>query len=121
MPELRNKDLRHLWEHFVLNEIHAHIQSRKIFYWRDKRGHEIDFVSSHNKNPVVIECKWSASDFNPVNVIAFRRQYPEGENFVVANDVERSFTRSYYDIVIRYVNLKGMIDAITGLTPSDWT
>jgi predicted AAA+ superfamily ATPase len=35
---------RMLWEHFVLNEIIARSQSREVFYWRDKRGHEVDFV-----------------------------------------------------------------------------
>lgn len=34
----------HLWEHCVLNEIHGYLQTRAIHYWRDKRGHEIDFV-----------------------------------------------------------------------------
>jgi predicted AAA+ superfamily ATPase len=62
--ELRNEDLGHLWEHLVLNEIHAYTQSHRILYWRDKRGHEIDFILS-SKSPFVIECKWSASDFNP--------------------------------------------------------
>src|SRR5256886_3158391 len=42
--ELREEDLGALWEHFVLNEIMARLQSREVFYWRDKRGHEIDFV-----------------------------------------------------------------------------
>ena len=117
--KLRNEDLGHLWEHLVLNEIHAYTQSHRILYWRDKRGHEIDFILS-SKSPFVIECKWSASDFNPVNIIAFRRQYPEGKNFVVSNDIDRSFTRTYNDIVIKFVSLKGLIDTITGLTPSDW-
>ncbi len=41
---LRKEDFGLLWEHFVLNELIANRQSRKIFYWRDKQGHEIDFV-----------------------------------------------------------------------------
>ena len=35
---LRNEDLGNLWEHFVLNELDAHLQTSKIHYWRDKRG-----------------------------------------------------------------------------------
>jgi len=31
-------------EHFVLNEMQAHMQAREVRYWRDKRGHEVDFV-----------------------------------------------------------------------------
>ncbi|MBI5096453.1 MAG: ATP-binding protein [Nitrospirae bacterium] len=42
--ELRREDFGILWEHLVLNEIQAHLQSRKVMYWRDKRGHEVDFV-----------------------------------------------------------------------------
>ncbi|MFO7980183.1 MAG: DUF4143 domain-containing protein [Candidatus Aminicenantes bacterium] len=41
---LRNEDLGLLWEHFVLNEILARNQERRLHYWRDKRHHEVDFV-----------------------------------------------------------------------------
>jgi len=44
--DLRDDDLGTLWEHFVLNEIMARSQSREVFYWRDKRGHEVDFVTA---------------------------------------------------------------------------
>jgi len=33
-------------------------------------------------HPLAIECKWSAGEFDGGNLLAFRRQYPEGENFV---------------------------------------
>ena len=36
---LRPEDYGLLWEHYVLNEIQAHFQTRQINYWRDKRGH----------------------------------------------------------------------------------
>ncbi|MBM4137684.1 MAG: ATP-binding protein [Nitrospira sp.] len=107
---LRQEDLGYLWEHFILNEIHAHTQSRRIYYWRDKRGHEVDFVLRGRQNkPVAIECKWTASEFVPSSLKSFRRQYPEGENYVVANDIERSFTRSYDSFTVRFVNVKGLI------------
>ncbi len=58
-----------LWEHFVLNEIMARSQSREVFYWRDKRGHEVDIViATHRKRPVAIECKRSANNFDPTNL-----------------------------------------------------
>jgi hypothetical protein len=88
-----------LWEHFVLNEIMARSQSREVLYWRDKRGHEVDFViATHRKRPAAIECKWSANNFDPTNLIAFRYQHPEGDNLVLTHDVERAFTRSYGDL-----------------------
>jgi len=51
-----------------------------MFYWRDKRGHEVDFViATQRKRPAAIECKWSANNFDPTNLIAFRYQHPEGD------------------------------------------
>ncbi len=104
--ELRGDDLGLLWEHFVLNEMQAYLQSREIRYWRDKRGHEVDFVLVRRKQaPVTIECKWSSTDFAPMAMQSFRRIYPRGENLVVANDVERSFTRSYGEVSVKFVGL----------------
>jgi predicted AAA+ superfamily ATPase len=108
--ELRRDDLGLLWEHFVLNEAQAHLQSREIRYWRDKRGHEVDFVLARgNRPPLAIECKWSAKEFDPGNLKAFRRRYPNGDNLVVANDVERPFTERYGDLSVRFVSLTQLI------------
>ena len=108
--ELRNDDFGTLWEHFVLNEIHAQTQSHRIFYWRDKRGHEVDFVLARRKSePTAIECKWSASDFDATNLKAFRRQYPKGNNFVVASDVQRAFSRQYDNVQVRFVGLRDLV------------
>jgi len=108
--ELRKDDLGPLWEHFVLNEIQAQLQTRDIRYWRDKRGHEVDFVLTRRKEaPATIECKWSSTDFDPKGLEALRRNYPHGDNYVVANDVERSFTRSYGELSVRFVSLGELI------------
>ena len=65
--ELRSDDLGILWEHLVLNEIQAQLQTRRIHYWRNKRGNEVDFVlAGREKKPIAIECKWSAVQFSPV-------------------------------------------------------
>ena len=108
--QLRQEDLGMLWEHFVLNEIMAQTQSREIHYWRNKRDLEVDFVLTRARNlPVAIECKWSASGFSPRALLAFRRQYPDGENFVVANDVDRSITSDYNGIEVKFVDLGTLI------------
>ncbi len=108
--QLRQEDLGLLWEHFVLNEIMAHRQSREIQYWRDKRGHEVDFVLGRVRDiPIAIECKWSASGFSPRPLLAFRRQYPEGKNFVVAHDIEHAFTRDYNGTHVKFVNLDTLV------------
>ena len=111
---LRQEDLGLLWEHFVLNEIMAQTQSREIHYWRNKRGLEVDFVVTRARHlPVTIECKWSASGFSPRALLAFRRQYPEGENLVVAHDVDRAFTNNYNGIRVKFVNLETLIAEIS--------
>jgi uncharacterized protein len=112
---LRRDDMGLLWEHFVLNEMQAHLQSRNIRYWRDKRGHEVDFVLAGRKKPAIaIECKWSATEFEPINLQAFRRRYPHGDNLVVANDVDRSFSRSYGDLRIKFVGLAALVSELMG-------
>ena len=115
--ELRQEDLGLLWEHFVLNEIMAQTQSREIHYWRNKRGLEVDFVFTRTRNvPIAIECKWAASGFSPRALLAFRRQYPEGLNYVVAQDVDRTFTSDYNGIEVKFVNLGTLIAEICSPT-----
>ena len=112
--QLRQEDLGSLWEHFVLNEIMAHTQSRDIRYWRSKRGQEVDFVFTRARGlPVAIECKWAASGFSPRSLLAFRKQYPDGENFIVAHDVDRSFTSNYNGIQVKFMNLDTLIAEIS--------
>lgn len=112
--ELRGEDVGLLWEHLVLNELHANLQSRQINYWRDKRGHEIDIIlPQRGAPPVAIECKWSSEDFNPANLIAFHTQYPKSKLFVVANDVPRSHSRDINGMKLTYVSLPNLIQVCT--------
>lgn len=117
---LRSDDLGTLWEHYVMNEVIAQTQSRHIFYWRDKRGHEVDFVLADRKNePIAIECKWSSSEFDPTNIKAFRRRYAAGANFLVASDVRRPVVRAFDDVRVRFVSLEELIRAITSSAQSE--
>ncbi len=43
---LRPDDLGPLWEHYVLNELTAHLPMNEWRCWRDKQGHEVDLVWS---------------------------------------------------------------------------
>jgi predicted AAA+ superfamily ATPase len=107
---LRREDIGLLWEHFVLNEILAHSQSKKINYWRDKRGHEIDFViTPPNSDPIVIETKWKAADFDPRNLLAFRRRYPQGKNYVICSDADQVFFRKYYGLKVIFCHLREFV------------
>ncbi len=111
---LRNDDLGPLWEHLVLNEFIAHLQGRPIHYWRDKDRHELDFVLARDPSaPVAVEVKWKADSFDPVNLVAFRKTYPEGQNFLVAQDVERPYTRRFGGLSVRVLGL-GQIPDLLG-------
>jgi len=113
--DLRQEDLGLMWEHFVLNEIEAHLQTRTVRYWRDKRGHEVDFVLlPRGGAPLAVECKWSADGFDAENLRAFRGKHPEGENVVVAHDVEQPFHRTCRNIVVRFDSLPSFVNRITG-------
>lgn len=115
--ELRREDLGLLWEHFVLNELQSHLQSRDMYYWRDKRGHEIDLVLIQKRQePIAIECKWSADQFDPVNFHAFYKQYPKSKLRVVANDIERTFTHKYGSVVVDFVSLTTLVNTIVSQT-----
>ncbi|MDT0498085.1 ATP-binding protein [Algiphilus sp. W345] len=110
---LRREDLGQLWEHYVLNELHAHFQHRQIQYWRDKQGHELDFVLTRRGGPpVAIECKWSADEFDPSALTVFRRKYPEGENFLVTQDVPRVTRRRYKGMPVVVTHLAGLIERL---------
>lgn len=112
--QLRQDDMGLLWEHFVLNEIQAHLQTRQVCYWRDKRGHEVDFVLPQRGKPcIVVECKWKGGEFLPRNLEAFLRQYPDSEVYVVSNDTVRTFSRTILETKVHFVNLPGLIDATT--------
>lgn len=112
--KLRKEDLGYLWEHYVLNEMLAHLQSKRINYWRDKNHHEIDFIiSKRGKPPIAIECKWSANNFDASGIESFRRRYTKGENFVVCNDVQREFSRNIDGGKISFISLEGLIKKIS--------
>jgi len=113
--ELRNDDLGALWEHYVLNEIQARLQTTDPHYWRNKQGAEVDFVLARrgNRGPAAIECKWKADGFDAGALSAFRRIYSDGPNFVVATDIETPYSRTYGDVEVRFLDLAGLIGQLS--------
>jgi uncharacterized protein len=115
--ELRAEDMGFMWEHIMLNEIHGHLQTRAIQYWRDKQGREIDFVLKDRAENALtaIECKFNSSFEELVatgigkNFEVFRSHYPDGENFVVSNNIDTSFQRSYNNLIISFVGPEDLI------------
>ena len=108
--ELRSEDIGLLWEHYVLNDMMAALQTRDINYWRDKEDHEIDFViRQRTGHTITIECKTSARKFDGYNLSFFRKRYPEGKNFVVCTDIVNAFDQSFRGNLVRFVGLNDLI------------
>jgi len=105
---LRSEDKGLLWEHLVLNEMHAHLRSRKINYWRDKQGHEVDFVYSTGASKLLaIECKWSEKEFSPKNLKIFVKHYRNAECFAICSDTTLSHTRDFGGLKVTFLGLSG--------------
>jgi hypothetical protein len=110
---LRSDDLGILWEHFVLNELLAMLQGEPLHYWRDKAGHEVDFVlKRRGRPPLAMECKWSPAEVSVENLRAFRHRYPEGENVVIAQDVTRPIARTLGEVRLTVESLPGLIQRL---------
>jgi hypothetical protein len=113
--ELRSEDMGALWEHFVLNELLARLDLDSIHYWRDKRGHEVDFVIARpGRDPVAIECKWSQAGADELGgIAAFRRAYPDGDNYVVASDATRPLPVSGAGTQATVVSLEELVTRLS--------
>ncbi|MCC6758001.1 MAG: ATP-binding protein [Candidatus Omnitrophica bacterium] len=110
---LRQEDLGTLWEHFVLNEIQGQLQTRDVLYWRDKHGHEIDFIlKPRGKQPIAIECKWQARNAENKNIQKFLDSYPQARVLVVSNDTKQSYSKKIGSTAIKYVNLSDCISTL---------
>ena len=113
---LRPDDMGILWEHLVLNELHGCLQNREINYWRDKRGNEVNFVIPRKAGgPVAIECKWRAEQFDPGPLKLFRKNYPEGTSFLVAQDVARPFNKRFGDCEVVCCNLADLLSKLSNI------
>jgi len=98
---LRPDDYGILWEHLVLEHLQAHFPDTPARYWRDKDGHEMDFVLAHRRDAVdAVECKWNPDGFDSVALKVFRRYYPHGRNYLITPAAETAYTRSYGDVPI---------------------
>ncbi len=103
---LRPEDMGLLWEHYLLNEMQSLLQERPVNYWRDKQGHEVDFIlAGRGGHPTAIEGKWKATAFDPAGLCAFRKKHPDGVNWVVCSDVSKGFARSYGGFTVRFCGL----------------
>ena len=61
---------------------------------------------------MAVECKWRSDGFEPRNILAFRKHYPQGANYVVAADTERSHVRDYRGSKVRFVSLPELMQRL---------
>ena len=93
---LRSDDLGILWEHLVLEHLQAHFPDTPVRYWRDKSGHEVDFVLVQRRDEVdTIECKWDPSAFDSAALQVFRSFYPKGKNYLVSPSGDPGYTKRF--------------------------
>ncbi len=115
---LRAEDRGTLLEHLVLAELQARFLPTTIYYWRDKQKHEVDFILKPKRGAAVtaIECKASATGFDPAGMAAFRRRHPVGDNLLVCLDAPRRSTRKVANVtldVVPYPALGGLLDTLS--------
>jgi predicted AAA+ superfamily ATPase len=113
--EPRPEDYGALWEHYVINEIHARFAEVELRYWRRKSGAELDLVLiRRGRPPMAVECKWrSANVGNLAGMRAFRAAYPEGQDLVVCADLSESRSLRLGDRVVTSTGLGGLIEALS--------
>jgi uncharacterized protein len=110
MHEIPAKDKGFFWEHLVLNELKAGLQDQEILSWRDKQGHEVDFVlAPRGSDPVAIEVKWSGNAFEPRGLKAFRALHSGSVNIVVAADSQNPMTREIGGMRVIFCPLSSLI------------
>ena len=107
LHEVTEKVKGFFWEHLVLNELMARLQTREIMTWRDKQQHEVDFIRvPRGQPPTAIEVKWKADAFEPKGMLAFRKLHPQGRNLVVASDLTSMYTRTVAGLDVTWVPIE---------------
>jgi len=113
LHEIPDKDKGFFWEHLVLNELIANLQSRDIMTWRDKQKREVDFIwAERGRDPVAMEVKWKADSFEPRGILAFRTLHPGTMNLVVASDIVIPYTRTITGLEIMFTPLNRLAEII---------
>jgi len=106
--DLRSDDCGILWEHLVLDTLISNVVAGQIHYWRDKQGHEIDFVLPCNEGVDIFEAKWKADAFESKNLEVFRSAYPKGRNFVISPQHMPPYERVMGKHTVKFTDPSGL-------------
>jgi uncharacterized protein len=100
---IREEDRGLLWEHMVLDELRTQLDSRDLFFWKDKSGREVDFiVKGPRQQADAIECKINPDKFKPDDLVVFRSLYPEGKNRVLSPAIKTPYQRRYGNMMVDF-------------------
>ncbi len=106
---LRPSDRGVLWEHLALEAFQAQWPDEPVRYWRDKAGHEVDFVRTRARDAVdAYECKWDVGAFDATALKVFRAAYPKGENYLLSPLTGRAYAKKVAGLEIAVCGLEGM-------------
>ena len=98
---IRESDRGLLWEHLVFDELRSIVSDRRLYYWRDKSGREVDFIVDRGDGKVdTVEAKIDPERIDLRNLRAFRALYPEGANYLAVPYAERPRRLRLEDIEI---------------------
>lgn len=101
---LRPEDKGLLWEHCVLDVLRTRFAEKSLYYWREKTGHELDFIVKHNTNDVAVyECKHNPDTFDAAPLVAFRALYPKGTNYVLSPLVKDAYRRTMRGQNVKFI------------------
>jgi uncharacterized protein len=111
----RETDFGPLWEHMVLNELVAYLQTcMSIRYWRDKQHHEVDFILDTHHGLFAIECKWSSAHLTDLTSLKrFLFHYPHAIPLIVCADIVQDFTIPLAGYQVRVVSLASLTTIVT--------
>jgi len=106
---LRPSDRGLLWEHLVVETFQAHRPDEPVRYWRDKAGHEVDFVRSRGRDVVdAYECKWDPGEFDAAALKVFRQYHPKGDNYLVTPRTGPAYAKRSQGLELTVCGLEGL-------------
>jgi hypothetical protein len=92
----------------VLESLQATPELPRIHYWRDKAGHEVDFILPRGDEVDTLEVKWSPDAFSARTLGHFRSLYPQGRNLVVTAQTLPPHRAEVDGLELTFVGIEGL-------------
>jgi hypothetical protein len=99
-----------MFERPSFEHLQAHLPDTILRYWRDKSGHEVDFIVARRRDEVdAIECKWNPAGFDFAGLKAFRTLYPKGRNYLVCPSASPPFLKQSGPLQVQVCEPSGLV------------